>query len=571
MSLADLSDSSFSKLTNQPESSLFDVKEKSQFGLSNSEYPEAKIESIFDPKLFLTDVKSLDFSSKTHLARAVEAEIKETENIFKNEEKNGYDAEQTRRPVDAKRLQLDVIFEEKSREREREDEADAKGECDNPIVLDDGRDDGDNDGCDNFERECYEVEDGDDDGCVEVDPCPWFRPEELDQLFDEGSKNDEDVRELWHCDGFFCPEVKVVTTAATEIVIEGEIFIDGPDEEEAPAASPSIAAKPKPKPPRPPPTPEMLEMANKLYFNKIGSFESYFEERKKYIENGVLKDQSNQALLFLHREKMLRTERMLRVRRRSGHPDAKNSVLCRICQKPLKRRAFAHLFEHGPQYTEACPACPAKGLNESELIAHFRSVHFGDEELKCDTCGVSFYSPKDLQRHRVCHSSTVTFNCPICFFRFLSNEEVEEHVKSDHPKVKQQPKKRCLDYLTTDCEICGATLQAKNKTQLKNNHDQHVSKHSVNRQWLTCDLCGKSVSNLRSLRTHYIRRHTPKDVRPFACPFEGCNKSFKLAENLSQHRLYHAPPRFQCDKCGKKYYWSKYLEAHKLSKRNDCY
>ena len=404
---------------------------------------------------------------------------------------------------------------------------------------------------------------------LEDEEPPWLEPDDMEDLFngceDDDDEEDDEVRELWHCDGLVNREVCVLTTgdAPFEIVIEDS----DPEEDSEVPEVPKKIKKPKPIPP----TPEMRAEAKGNYFTKIASYENYLEDRKNYIENGVLKEQTTQSLLFLHRERLLMKERKVRRSRQGSRKQPLDAVRCRICEVKLKRKNSAHLFEHGPEYANSCPACPAADLTQPELNAHFRSSHFGDEELKCDLCSAPFYSPKELQIHRVGHSSaTMTFICPICHFHFPSKAEKVQHEKADHPRAKMRPKV-VVENQSMVCKICGVTLHAKTEAQLKLNHEKHVAKHSENRVWQTCKICGRKVDNLKTLREHHMRKHTPKHVRPFVCSFQGCNKAFKMASNLSQHRLYHKPPRFECDKCGKKYFWSRYLEAHKKSRLNTCY
>ena len=261
-------------------------------------------------------------------------------------------------------------MKEKERDWKCKSEAELeRGESCNPIVLDEGDD--------------YDEDDYDDDDDDVLYDCPLLLPDEIENLFNgcKDEDDDADVKELWHCDGVVSREAIVTTTGDYPF----EIVIDDSDEEEeneVPKQKENKVQKPKSVSP----TAEMRAEANKHWFKRVSCYETHMAERKKYIENGVLKEQSTESLLFLHREKMYLKERKeRRIRRSKSKPQEPLGlplVKCRICGLILKRKSFAHTFEPGPEYASCCPACPAKDMNEPELIAHFRSVHFGDEEIK---------------------------------------------------------------------------------------------------------------------------------------------------------------------------------------------
>lgn len=73
-----------------------------------------------------------------------------------------------------------------------------------------------------------------------------------------------------------------------------------------------------------------------------------------------------------------------------------------------------------------------------------------------------------------------------------------------------------------------------------------------------CDICGKTLPKLYSLRIHMLN-HT--GVRPHLCRI--CGKSFATKHNLKMHRALHdTVKRFQCTMCDKSFVSKRSLDEH---------
>lgn len=73
-----------------------------------------------------------------------------------------------------------------------------------------------------------------------------------------------------------------------------------------------------------------------------------------------------------------------------------------------------------------------------------------------------------------------------------------------------------------------------------------------------CDICGKTLPKLYSLRIHMLN-HT--GVRPHTCKV--CGKSFATKHSLKMHRALHdSLKRFQCTVCDKSFVTKRSLEEH---------
>lgn len=83
------------------------------------------------------------------------------------------------------------------------------------------------------------------------------------------------------------------------------------------------------------------------------------------------------------------------------------------------------------------------------------------------------------------------------------------------------------------------------------------SKSRTKREFV-CDICGKTLPKLYSLRIHMLN-HT--GVKPHSCRL--CGKSFTTKHSLKMHRALHdSAKRFQCSVCDKSFVTKRSLEEH---------
>lgn len=73
-----------------------------------------------------------------------------------------------------------------------------------------------------------------------------------------------------------------------------------------------------------------------------------------------------------------------------------------------------------------------------------------------------------------------------------------------------------------------------------------------------CDICGKTLPKLYSLRIHMLS-HT--GVRPHSCKV--CGKTFAHKHNLKMHKALHdVTKHFQCEYCKKSFVSKRNMEEH---------
>ncbi|XP_051987101.1 zinc finger and BTB domain-containing protein 11 [Xyrauchen texanus] len=160
-----------------------------------------------------------------------------------------------------------------------------------------------------------------------------------------------------------------------------------------------------------------------------------------------------------------------------------------------------------------------------------------EEEHTCNECGMVFQRRYALIMHALKHEKARSFKCSICNKEFQYAASLRAHLA----RHKHQNTQRASMTRATE-DSPGSEDQAKYRTKRE----------------FVCDICGKTLPKLYSLRIHMLS-HT--GVRPHSCKV--CGKSFATKHNLKMHRLLHDTlKRFQCTVCEKSFVTKRSLEEH---------
>ena len=201
-----------------------------------------------------------------------------------------------------------------------------------------------------------------------------------------------------------------------------------------------------------------------------------------------------------------------------------------------------------------CEFCEKSFSKEEKLMKHILKIHEGhkdhiqtiheeilepnsdplnqsDDEIeinlpndwKCDFCGKSF-SRKYINKHiRTVHEGQKDHKCKSCGELFTRPESLKRHIHNIHEGRK--------DY---KCELCGRSFSQSGimKVHMKTHEGQTEIKQyeELIRDW-KCEHCSKSYSRADHLRSHIKTVHA--DQNDFKCDF--CEKSFTRADNLRIH------------------------------------
>ncbi|CAH0546625.1 unnamed protein product [Brassicogethes aeneus] len=188
------------------------------------------------------------------------------------------------------------------------------------------------------------------------------------------------------------------------------------------------------------------------------------------------------------------------------------SFKCKECNRKFKqkRQYLTHMSSHTGIKPHNCTIC-SKGFSYKwALNLHFRT-HTGEKPYQCNICKKFYRSPGALNIHKRIHNNDKRFPCKFCDRKFLQS-----------------------------CQL-----------------DSHIRTHTKEKPFL-CDICCKTFADASSLRRHNFK-HNPKPPEP--CPI--CGKLCSII-NLQNHIKRHSDePKFECDKCDKKFKCKNVLKRHK--------
>ncbi|XP_016107439.1 zinc finger and BTB domain-containing protein 11-like isoform X2 [Sinocyclocheilus grahami] len=162
-----------------------------------------------------------------------------------------------------------------------------------------------------------------------------------------------------------------------------------------------------------------------------------------------------------------------------------------------------------------------------------------EREHACNECGLVFQRRYALIMHALKHEKTRSFKCSICNKEFQYAASLRAHLaRHKHQKTQRASMTRAM--ATEDSQGSEGQMRYRTKREF------------------VCDICGKTLPKLYSLRIHMLN-HT--GVRPHTCKV--CGKSFATKHSLKMHQALHdSLKRFQCTVCEKSFVTKRSLEEH---------
>lgn len=217
-----------------------------------------------------------------------------------------------------------------------------------------------------------------------------------------------------------------------------------------------------------------------------------------------------------------------------------NLIRCPICSKLFRRSGnyTTHLRSHHEDKPYKCRYCLNSYMQSSSLSRHIR-IHVGAKPLPCRLCGRSFSQAAALGEHMKQHIGTKHFQCSFCPAHFSTPERCQKHVENH---TQDRP---------FQCSACPASFH--NMSTLRG----HMRLHRLAKPF-------KSADSLKSIAYPPLsRRGQADDSRTGQLSCNMCGKSFSQLRFLQMHnRIYTGEKRLKCRFCSRSFAQFCIFEQH---------
>lgn len=169
----------------------------------------------------------------------------------------------------------------------------------------------------------------------------------------------------------------------------------------------------------------------------------------------------------------------------------------------------------------------------------------------CDQCGRTYRHAGSLVNHRNSHK-TGEYCCSVCNNTYSNQLAMKNHLRTHFAFKKHS------------CQNCGKGFRGKKQllahvcADLR--RDMSVARRGLKSRTLKCKECKQAFASADQLAAHACERPAPgrdaprsknpkKEERPFTCNI--CNRSYRHAGSLLNHKNTHKTGHFSCSFCSK--------------------
>lgn len=246
-----------------------------------------------------------------------------------------------------------------------------------------------------------------------------------------------------------------------------------------------------------------------------------------------------------------------------------------------------------------CGECGRTYRHAGSLLNHQKSHKTG--HFACTLCSKAYPNLMSLKNHHRIHYEVKRHQCLDCGKAFKWQRQLLRHQRRPHPCGRgnlghEHEKKKVASPRESgsscgevpcgplQCSLC--PKQFPNHASLKNHSRVHTKKR------FECSQCGKTYRASRDLLRH-LKRHQaeaadvtkdcssapclvvvnkPVEERPYKC--NSCERTYRHAGSLLNHKKAHATGLYHCPTCQKEFYnllaLKNHLHVHMNKKRHRC-
>lgn len=147
--------------------------------------------------------------------------------------------------------------------------------------------------------------------------------------------------------------------------------------------------------------------------------------------------------------------------------------------------AAPYMFESKDRLFE-CEFCPNIRFTRGQLRRH-KTVHLGQRNYVCNTCGKRFAWKHSLLKHSVLHSGQAPFSCNQCGKLFSAAHHLQHHVKQHDIQRRYE------------CTKCDKIFARSEELVV------HIESHTRDETYM-CNICAKCFTSKFDLESH-MRAH----------------------------------------------------------------
>ncbi|XP_061727250.1 zinc finger protein 675-like isoform X2 [Cydia pomonella] len=227
------------------------------------------------------------------------------------------------------------------------------------------------------------------------------------------------------------------------------------------------------------------------------------------------------------------------------HTETSGSVTCAICKVTTSVAGLEkHLKRHYRRVD--CGVCGARYNTMDAAQAHYDKMHETSPKHKCEECGYTTNSQRNLRRHRDSHKGKVS--CDQCGKQFVNSMSLKEHKKTIHKATNR----------TYSCAECSKVYRV-SASFLAHTRAAHGAGSGA-----YCQPCNKHFRNKTCLKTHLntSSKHAGENDKKFVC--SECDARFFMERQLKDHVewTHLKNNKHKCDECNKVYKSSTALRYH---------
>lgn len=205
------------------------------------------------------------------------------------------------------------------------------------------------------------------------------------------------------------------------------------------------------------------------------------------------------------------------------HSENGKCIVC--CEKFEDGQLDEHLCIQ--QEYICCEYCPKKFVTTKSLLKHLENVHANRKTYRCAKCSQKFRMLFLKMFHQECHDKINSFVCTICSKAFALQSTLVNHGKTH------------MNHHNIECMLHVYNFHYQLFTLFQ---IMIIIMITVTR--FLCELCGKELKSISSLKKHRLSHEEPK-IKCSDCPQMFCTMG-----SLKRHSDIHRNTKYFCSICG---------------------